>query len=89
MMDDVLGLHNACPKCGSKRGLYYTMQYPLIVDVDMRGKPFYRDFKTNKRKFRLSNREKGGFFRSAISDEYQVATCICEKCGWKSEPYVP
>lgn len=40
MMDDVLGLHNACPKCGSKRGLYYTMQYPLIIDVDMRGKPF-------------------------------------------------
>lgn len=83
MRDKNYGLFDKCPRCGKSKGLYYVFQYPMIVKVTMKGKPFV--FKNLVKKTRLSNRDKARYFDEAFGSEVQYAMCKCDLCGWKSE----
>ena len=85
MKDKIFGLYDKCPACGQSKGLYYQMQYPLIVSETLNGKPFC--YKKGKRTTKLSNRHKAGVYNVTLSSgDYQVAICNCSLCGWVSEP---
>lgn len=87
MKDTLFHDYNKCPNCGKSKGLYYCIQYPLTVDFTLSGKPFTK--KMGKRKTKLTNKYKANQFDSAWHDEYQVANCICDLCGWVSETKTP
>lgn len=86
MRDTLFELYNRCPSCGKARGLYYSMQFPLIVNRTLSGKNFIK--KNGKRVTKMSNRTKA-YKYDAAQIEYQVAICVCELCGWESEPLTP
>lgn len=86
MKDKIFGKHNECPNCGSTKGLYYAMQYPMFVNVNLNGKPFVK--RNGKRVTQLSNRTKGAIFDYSVVN-FECAVCTCEECGWTSEPIVP
>lgn len=83
MKDTVFELYDKCPKCGKSKGLYYNIQYPLEVMQNLNGKTFIKP--NGKRVTRISNRRKAFMFDQAQVD-FQVANCVCEFCGWESEP---
>lgn len=85
MKDKVLGIidDGKCPICGKKK-VICILQYPLIVEVDMKGKLI---FKSNSKRKKTSNQDMVSKFNSAIRDEYQCANYQCESCGWISETY--
>jgi len=83
MKDKMFYLYNECLKCGEKRKLYYSMQFPLEVKVNLNGKVFIK--KNDKRLYNISNSQKAHIFDASLID-FQVAYCCCEKCGWISEP---
>lgn len=83
MKDKNYGLFDKCPRCGKSKGLYYVFQYPMIIEVTMKGKPFV--FKDLVKKTRLSNRDMARCFMEAFGNEVQYAICECKLCGWKSE----
>ena len=83
MKDTVFELYDKCPKCGKSKSLYYSMQYPLAVNKTLNGKTF---IKTNgKRVTRISNRRKAYLYDIA-QHNFELAICVCEFCGWESEP---
>ena len=86
MRDKVYGQFDKCPRCGESKGLYYLMQYPIIVKVTMKGKPFiFKDSLDHSKKTRLSNADKARYFNKAFGTEVQSAMCVCDSCGWDSE----
>lgn len=85
MKDKIFELYDKCPKCGKCKGLYYSMQFPLEVNKTLNGKTFIRRY--DKRVTRLSNRQKA-FLYDIAQCNAEIAVCVCEFCGWKSEPIV-
>lgn len=75
---------NCCPKCGSTK-VVLQMQFPLIVEFDMKGKEIIKDFK-GKRMYRPSNQILATLYKAAQLD-FQCASYECKKCGWISETY--
>lgn len=91
MKDNILGKidDGKCPRCGKKK-VICIIQYPIIVELDMKGKPIFRHFRTGKRLYKVSNRRKAGEYDALLRyGEYQCANYKCEACGWISEVYVP
>jgi len=88
MIDKTFGYieNGKCPKCGKKK-VICIIQHPLIVEVDMQGKPIFRNAEGKRKK--VSNRDMAWAFKGAISGEYQCANYNCKACGWISETYTP
>ena len=84
MQDKVFDMYESCPNCGKEKGLYYTIQYPIYVDVSLNDIPFI--FKQGKRKKLL---QRDWAWKSKSTRDFQTAVCNCEYCGWCSEPIVP
>lgn len=89
MEDNILGVikDSKCPECGSKK-IICILQYPLIVEKDMKGRPIFKDGK-GKRKYYPSNKDMARAYKGALNDEYQCANYECKVCGWISETYTP
>lgn len=83
MKDELFELYDKCPKCGKSKGLYYSMQYPLAVNKTLNGKTFIRKY--DKRVTRISNRQKALLYDIA-QHNFELAICVCEFCGWESDP---
>lgn len=90
MKDKLLGIieNGKCPKCG-KRKVIAIVQYPLIVEKDLKGKPIFRRWKDKSRIYKVSNAMKASEYERAIREEYQCINYTCEACGWISETYTP
>jgi hypothetical protein len=90
MVDNVLGIFadGRCPKCKRKK-LTCIIQYPLIIETDLKNVPIFRSRKTGRRK-KPSNSDEAICFRSAIrQSEYQCIQYICNACHWTSDIYTP
>lgn len=87
MKDMILGeIENGkCPSCGKKK-VICILQFPLIVEMDMKARPI---FKVDGKRKRPSNRDMAQAFIVALQDEYQCANYQCKACGWISKTYVP
>jgi len=83
MKDTMFGLYNKCPSCGKKRGLYYSIQCPLVVTKRIDGKTFIK--RDGKRITKISNCIKALIFDISQVD-FQVAYCRCDLCNWRSGP---
>lgn len=90
MKDKILGIieDGKCPKCG-KRKVVAIGQFPLIVELDMKGRPIFRRWTDDSRIYRVSNHRKASTFDEAIRDNYQCLNYTCRSCGWVSETYTP
>ena len=85
--DKVFGIYHVCPTCGESSGLYYEIQYPTFRKIGLDGRPF--KIKNGKRTKKITMHDKAITYNCDICGEFQVAICVCEKCGWKSESIVP
>lgn len=89
MLDDIFGVieNGKCPNCKKKK-VVCIVQYPLIVNLDMKARPIFKD--TNGKRKKPSQRDMANMFKKALrSGECQCANYICESCGWMSETYIP
>ena len=82
--DEMFGMYHVCPTCGESSGLYYDIQYPTFRKIGLDGKPF--EIKNGKRTKKISMHSKAFIYNCDMHGEFQVAVCVCEKCGWNSEP---
>ena len=85
--DKMLGMYHVCPTCGKSSGLYYDMQYPTFRKIGLDGTPF--EIKNGKRTKKITMHRKAITYDRDMYGEFQVAVCICERCGWQSESIVP
>lgn len=85
--DKVFGIYHVCPTCGESSGLYYDIQYPTFRKIGLDGRPF--KIKNGKRAKKITMHDKAVTYNCDICGEFQVAVCVCEKCGWQSESIVP
>ena len=85
MKDTLFGKYDKCPKCGRRSGLYYTVQYPLVVTQMPNRKRF--KWTNGRMRTRLTQKELARDFNS--TDGFQMATCHCVCCNWQSETFTP
>lgn len=91
MKDRILGKieNGKCPECG-KRKVICIAQYPLIVELDMKGRPIFKRWNDGSRIYKVSNARKAGEYEATLrKGEYQCINYQCEACGWISETYTP
>lgn len=86
MPSNILGAIKSrrCPECGQKT-IICRVQYPLIVETDMKGRVIFRDF--NGKRKRPSNKDKAFLFDYATKSKFEAGHYECMACGWVSEPY--
>lgn len=82
--DEIFDMYHVCPTCGESSGLYYDIQYPTFRKIGLDGKPF--EIKNGKRTKKITMHRKAFIYNCDMHGEFQFAVCVCEKCGWKSEP---
>ena len=82
--DEMFDMYHVCPTCGESSGLYYDIQYPTFRKIGLDGKPF--EIKNGKRTKKITMHRKAVIYNCDMHGEFQFAVCVCEKCGWKSEP---
>lgn len=82
--DEMFDMYHVCPTCGESSGLYYDIQYPTFRKIGLDGKPF--EIKNGKRTKKITMHRKAFIYNCDMHGEFQFAVCVCEKCGWKSEP---
>lgn len=86
MKDEVFGEFEECPKCHSDKGLYYCFQVPFYYEQKLNGT--YCNLSEGKLR-KLTQKALLQKAKFALKDEYQMAQCCCNLCGWYSEPISP
>lgn len=86
MIDEIFGKFEECPKCHSDKGLYYSLQVPFYFEQKLNGT--YCNLSKGKLR-KLTQKALLLKAQSALNDDFQVAYCCCNLCGWTSEPISP